>query len=390
MAGVQQLRSAIEHLASIDRASCSAGEGEAAEWIAAALRDEGLDARVELERVHGSYWWPLGIPSALAIAGVMLARRGRRVTGAGLGALGAAAVVDDLSAGRRWLRRVLPKRTTANVVAEAGDRDADRTLVLVAHHDAAHTSIFFNPAITEWVGDLSQPAPGQPPRMPALMLPIAAGPALAGAAVLAGARRLATLAAWICAGIVASFAEIALQPTVPGANDNLTGVATVLGIARALSERPLSGLRVMLVSTGSEEALMEGMWAFARRHFPALPADRTHLLCVDTVGSPHLVLAEAEGMLQLRDYDADFKELVAESARELGVDLRRGMKMRFGTDGLLALRHGIPAAMLTSVNEHGSPSNYHWPTDTPDRLDYARLADAVTLCEAVMRRLAAA
>jgi Zn-dependent M28 family amino/carboxypeptidase len=176
---------------------------------------------------------------------------------------------------------------------------------------------------------------------------------------------------------------------VPGANDNLTGVATLLGVARALQERPVSGLRVLLVSTGAEESLMEGMRAFAARHFPALRRDQTVVLCVDTVGSPHLVLAEAEGMLRLRHYDRALRELISECAAAEGVGLLRGFRMRLGTDGLVAVRRGFRAAMLTSVNDSGGLSNYHWPTDTADRVDYGTLGDAVALCVSVTRRLAA-
>lgn len=134
---------------------------------------------------------------------------------------------------------------------------------------------------------------------------------------------------------------------------------------------------------------MEGMRAFARRHFWSLAREDTCVLCVDTVGSPHLVLAEAEGMLHMRSYDPRFNQLIAACAADEGVELRQGLRMRLGTDGLLAIRHGFAAALLTSIDDHGTASNYHWPSDTPDRVDYDRLADAVSLCDAVVRRLAA-
>lgn len=378
----------IDRLAAIDRSSCSRGEHEAAEQITAALRDLAADAKVEHERVHGTYWWPLGITSGVGILAAIAARQGRRLTGAVLGAAAAAAVCDDLGAGRRVLRSMLPKQTTANVVARAGDPDASRTLVIVAHHDAAHTSVFFDPRITEFLGDRLQPRPDSPPRLPPMMAPIALAPAMVAAGSLAGLRKLVLLGAATCAGIIASFVEIALRPTVPGANDNLTGVATLLGIARALREQPVRGLRVLLVSTGAEESLMEGMRAFVARHLPDLARERTNVLCVDTVGSPNLVLADAEGMLLMRAYDREFNELVAACAAAQRVKLIRGLRMRLGTDGLLAIRHGFPAAMLTSVDRHGVPSNYHWPTDTPDRVDYERLEDAVRLCLAALHRLA--
>lgn len=384
-----ELRPAIEHLAAIDRASCSPGEHEAAEWIATELRKLGAAADVERHQIHGTYWWPLGLTSAGGIAAARLGRRGRTVTGMLVGALATALVIDELGAGRRWLRRVLPKRTTANVVAWMGDPDAEQTLLLVAHHDAAHTGIFFNPAISEWLGQkLSNPDAGRPRELPAPNVPIAIGPALGALAALSCSRRLAAAAELFCGGIIASFAHIANSPTVPGANDNLTGVAVLLAVARALAEKPVHGLRVGLVSTGAEESLMEGMRAFAERHFPALPNESTRVLCVDAVGSPYLVLVEAEGMLEVRPYDSAFKGIIATCARDAGVELTRGYVMRLGTDGYLALRHGLPAACLMSVNDYGVASNYHWPTDAPDRLDYRTLGDAARLCEAVVRHLA--
>lgn len=376
----------IERLAGLDRGSCSPGETEAAELIAAALRSHGAAAHIERPLVHGTYWWPLGLTSAGGLLAAVAARRGRRWTAFALGAIASAAVVDDLGAGRRWLRRLLRKRSTANVLAWTGDPQGTRTLIVVAHHDAAHTGMFFNPRITEVLGQrFPSDTPGRRP--PPVMLPTAAAPALAAIAGLAGSRRCAGIGAVVCIGIIGSMTHIALTRTVPGANDNLTGVATLLALAEHLQAEPPSGLRVLLLSTGAEEALMEGMRAFADRHFPALDPALTHVLCVDSVGSPHLVLAEGEGMLHVRPYDARFKGLIAQCAAEAGIELRRGMDMRLGTDGYLALRHGFPAALLMSVNRYGVASNYHWPTDTPDRVDYATLNDAVTLCERIVRRL---
>jgi hypothetical protein len=48
---------------------------------------------------------------------------------------------------------LLPKRSAHQVPAELGPEDAERTIVLIAHHDAAHSAFFFNPAITETVGE---------------------------------------------------------------------------------------------------------------------------------------------------------------------------------------------------------------------------------------------
>jgi hypothetical protein len=387
------LRQAIAHLAAIDRPSASPGEREAAQWIAAQLAEFGCRVRIEEERAHGGYWFPLGVPNALAGAAGLLARRGGRrgrMLAAAIGALAAAAIWDDVGGGRLWFRRrFLPSRPTWNVVAETGDARAERTLVFVAHHDAAHWGLLFHPGVLPLVDRV---APGLLERSntsPPLMAPVIAGPALVALGALARSRRALTTGSVLALGSAATFAEIGARDAVPGANDNLTGVAALIGLATELAEQPVEGLRVLLVSTGSEEGFMEGMQAFARRHFAALPRERTHVVCVDTVGSPHLTLIEGEGMLRMRDYPDDFKALVADCAREHGVELWRGLRLRNATDGLIALRAGYPTAAIGSVTRLKVPANYHWPTDTAENVDHDSVSDAVTLCAALARRLAA-
>ena len=118
-------REAIGHLASFERPSASDGERRAADWIAARLRAEGVDAHVEEERAHGTYWWPLGL---LTAAAGLAALTGRRGIATAVGAASAALIADDISGGHQlFRRRALPLRPTWNVVGEGGDRNAART-----------------------------------------------------------------------------------------------------------------------------------------------------------------------------------------------------------------------------------------------------------------------
>ena len=98
-----ELHERVERLAALDRPSASAGELAAAERIPGELRElPGVRVRIEREIVHGTHWWPTGLPVALATLGGLLGRRGgrsRRLAGAALGAFGAAAVADDLGGG---------------------------------------------------------------------------------------------------------------------------------------------------------------------------------------------------------------------------------------------------------------------------------------------------
>ena len=377
----------IEHLARLDRLPCSEGEREAAEWIAARLGELGCDTRVEPERVHGTFTWPLGVLAAIGAAGGLAALRGRRRAGLLAGALAAAGIWQDLGGGfRRPLRDLLPRGTTHNVVAETGDRDARRTLVVHAHHDAARTSFLFDQRLIRLLWERAPKLVEGRDRWPPLMGLVIGGPALVALGSLAGSRRLTRAGALMSAATTAVMADMQRNPVVPGANDNLTGVAVLVELAERL--RDVRGLRVLLVSVGAEEANQEGMLAFARRHFGALAREDTTFLCLDTVGSPELVLIEGEGFLRMRDYPGATKELVAEAARERGVPLRRGLWFTFATDGLIPLRAGYPVASVGSVNEYMVPSNYHWPTDTPERVHHDSVAGAVELADAAARKLA--
>ena len=382
------LQAVVQHLAAIERPSASPGEREAAEWIAARLRDLGTDARIEEELVHGGYFAPMGVPAAVAALAGAAVLSGRRAAGAVAAGAGVAMSQDLQGGPTRWLRHRLPQRPTWNVVGQLGARGAGHTLVVFAHHDAARTSFVFDQTVPRliaerlpWVHDVLD-------RWPPLMGAVVAGPALVALGAALDRRRLTALGTVASGASAALMAHMARQPVVPGANDNLTGVAVLLEVARRLGGRAPDGLRLVLLSTGAEESNQDGMLAFARRHFAELDPATTTFLCLDTVGSPELVLIEGEGFLRMRDYDAETKDLVQEAAEAAGVHVRRGLRFTFATDALVPLRRGYRVAGLGSVNAWLVPSNYHWPTDTPANVDWASVAGAVEIVLGVVERVA--
>jgi hypothetical protein len=386
------MRERLDELCSGERESASEGERRAAEWLAGELREAGArDVRVEEEpEANGTFWWPIGLlAGASAVAG-LAARRGgraRRALAAVTGAAAAALIADELPPGGRRFRRLLPKRSAHHVLAELGPADAERTIVVMAHHDAAHTAFFFNPAITEAVGEKAPWVFENNDTSPPLMWPTVAAPALVAAGAIVGSRKLTGLGTFLSTGGAAFMAHIGAGEVVPGANDNGSGCIAQIAIARALAERPPENTRILLLST-SEEALCEGMGLFMERHAGELPTDRTFFFCLDTVGSPHLLALRGEGMLKLREYPAESLELVHSTADELGIEMPfRELRLRNATDGIFPLAAGYQCVSVASCNQWKNPTNYHWKTDTPDRVDYGTVADAVRLSEAVIRKL---
>jgi hypothetical protein len=374
------LHADVAALADLQRLPCSPGEAEAAERIAERLRAIGGARRVVVdeELVHGTYFTPLGVLSAVGAAGGLAVLARRRRLGGLAAAIGAAGIWQDLTGNRkRALRRVLKRQMTTNVIAEYGPADAPYTLVVHAHHDAARTSFIFDQTVAQFVVERFPETMAKTDRWPPLMGIVFGGPALVALSAVTGGRRAAAVGTVFAAGTAAVMAHMIREPVVPGANDNLSGVAVLLEVARRLSAAggPPEGVRVILLSAGAEEANQEGMLAYGRRYFGTdLQPEGASFLSLDTVGSPELVLIEGEGFLRMYEYPSQMKERVAAAARGAGVHVKRGLRFTFATDGLIPLRQGYQAASIGSVTEYLVPSNYHWPTDTPERVHYPSVA----------------
>jgi hypothetical protein len=379
------LRERLEEFEQIYRPSASEGERRAAEWIVERFAELGADARIEAEPAHGTYWWPLGIGAALGALGGIAALRGRRLLGTVLGAIGAAGIADDFPPGQRRLRKPLRSRTTYNVVCELGPADAERTMVVVAHHDAAHSGLIFHPALPKLADRLGliEGADTSPP----LMAPVIGGPILAALGALTGRRLLAKIGIFLGLGSAAAMADIGLRKTVPGANDNGTAVVALLALAQRLVEEPPRDLRVILLSAGAEESFSEGIKAFGERHFGQLPRESTFFLAVDSIGSPHLLVLRGEGFLKMREYPRRALDLMDGLAEELGIWLYPNLRLHNGTDGLEPLAAGYETASLCGCTDLKNPANYHWPNDLAENVDFSSVADGARLIEAAVRRL---
>jgi hypothetical protein len=382
-----RLRATVERLAALDRLPASEGERAAAEWIRGELAALGLEARVEEAPAHGTYWYPLGLLSAAAGAVGVL---GGRAAATAVGALAALGVVDDVSGGPQHFRRLLPRRTTVNVVAEAGDPDALTTVVLSAHHDATRGGLIFHPGPSRWVAHRFPSWYDRQETSPQIMRLVAAGPALVALGAASGLRALRRTGTAMSLLTVAVLADIATRSPVPGANDNLSSVAVLLELARALRDDPPRGVRVLLLSTGSEESFMEGMRGFLERHADRLSREHTRFVVLESLGSPELILLEGEGMIRMRDYSSTLKDLIAAAGEQAGHPLRRRLRTGLATDALIPLRAGYETACIASCDEYKMASNYHSPRDTPERVDYGTVARAVAVCGATLRRLSRA
>jgi hypothetical protein len=222
---------------------------------------------------------------------------------------------------------------------------------------------------------------------PAPMWGAVAGPAATAVGRVLDRPRLSRAGIALSAGYAAAMLDISQRQAVPGANDNLSGVSALLSIAGELEQAAPRSLRVVLLSTGSEESFLEAMVRFGERHFPRLPTSSTTFLCLESVASPELMLLSGEGLLRLKRYPDELIDTLTRLATEAQIRLRDPFRYRLATDGQVPLRAGYPTAVISSMDWYKAPANYHWPSDRPENLCRENIWAAAELAVAFARRL---
>ena len=283
----------------------------------------------------------------------------------------------------RWHDPAVRTELRRHVREELGDDDAGPVLLFVAHHDVARPWAAPFGALVS-----APPLPLLKVRPLPVMTALIYGPLLVFAGIASGHQRLKRAGLALCAFVVALLTDISRRTPVPGANDNASGVAAVIGLAHDLIRgEPPRSVRVVLLSTGSEETMVEGMHAFLRRHHCGLNPARTLVVCLDQIGWERLVLRESEGVLRRYRTRGEDLELVLDAARRAGVALKVAGPFPTPSDGLAARWKGIPTIFLGSVAANGGYPHYHRPTDLPEHVDLDSVSGARAICVQLVEQL---
>jgi hypothetical protein len=165
----------------------------------------------------------------------------------------------------------------------------------------------------------------------------------------------------------------------PGADDNASGTALVLGLARSFAAARPPRTLVFILFAGEELGLL-GSAHFVGKP-TVVPVDRlAAMLNFDMVGR----LAGRPVFVAGVDTGAGFRPLVEAAGRDVGLDL----DLRGGGGG--ASDHsrfhgaGVPVLFFHS----GQHADYHQPSDTADKIDAASMARLADLGARVAARIA--
>lgn len=169
-----------------------------------------------------------------------------------------------------------------------------------------------------------------------------------------------------------------------GADDDASGVVTVLEVARALARGPAPKRTVVfLLATGEEVGLLGTRWYIDH---PVVPLERTVAnLEVEMIGRPDS-LAGGEGKGWLTGYDrSTMGQMLRDAGIPLVADPRPQENFFERSDNIAFAWRGIPAHTLSSFNLHG---DYHTVDDEADRVDYAHMTQVIDAAIRAVRMLA--
>ena len=361
----------VAALAQLDRRTTRPGERRSAELLAARLTEAGaVDVAVTEFRAQSSW-----VPAHLAhLTGAVAASA---VSGMWARCASAAVAVSyelEVSGRNQWLRRLLPAGRGVSVSARVpAVGRAYRTLVLIAHHDAAHNGLVWHPKTVALNRFRSQrTGRAVPSHMPVLLAMLVS--ALPHARLRLGARL-------VLGGAGLAMIQSMCSPTTPGANDNATGVAAAVELARRLRAAPLADTEVIILCPGGEEAGNVGMRAWARRRARFEP-DHTLAIGLDSLGSgEHLVVARREGLTGwMAERDIAAAQRIAAQA---GIDLP-AVAFANVCDTTIAKHAGMRAISLLSY-DRGWIGNLHLASDAAEVVGWNTVVDAVDLTERIAR-----
>lgn len=157
-----------------------------------------------------------------------------------------------------------------------------------------------------------------------------------------------------------------------GADDDASGVAAVLELARALSRGPRPRRTVIFALFGSEETGGQGAKYF--QNHPPVPLNRIVAnLEFEMIGRPDAAVAPRT--LWLTGYErSDLGAALASHGARLVADPHPEQHFFHRSDNYVLARRGVVAHTVSSFGLH---RDYHQPSDDIAHLDFAHLTDAI-------------
>ncbi len=166
----------------------------------------------------------------------------------------------------------------------------------------------------------------------------------------------------------------------PGANDNASGTAAVMELARLFAQAPRHKRSILFVVFGSEEQLMLGSFWYAAH--PVRPLETTRaVLNLDMIARDEEEGAARRINLIGTYYSRELLSVIKEQNSKTGLELTTALdadhtlNVLFRCDHLPFLLANVPAVWFFG----GFHPGYHEPSDTIEKLNFPKLQQVIRL-----------
>ncbi|MFC2150749.1 M28 family peptidase [Calditrichota bacterium] len=197
-------------------------------------------------------------------------------------------------------------------------------------------------------------------------------------------------------GMVASTPEDTTLVYYPGADDNASGVAAMLEICRLWSKReqPVTGL-IAVAFTAEEDGLLGSKWL--SDNLPIVPENLVAMINLDMIGRaafPSMRDVHRPGAVPDSSYLAMYYAAASPALEPLLTLATAGSPLKVNLQAVNSFAHFGDVASLYAIEVPtvhlftGFHADYSQLTDTPDKIDFVKLARVVDLIDASLQSIA--
>jgi hypothetical protein len=195
------------------------------------------------------------------------------------------------------------------------------------------------------------------------------------------------------APVVGLFLFFKSSRPVPGAMDDMAGVAVTCGLARYLDDARRGGnffpqsTEVVLLATSSEEAGLRGAKRYVQKHMTEMKQKLTYALFLDGVCDERFLTVTDRELCTGAKHDPGLVKLAQAVAASHGWPIRKRWIPLGGTDASAFSLKAIPAVCLHCQDTSRLVSNYHTRHDTLEHIRPQSLGISLQMVIDMIERL---
>jgi len=195
--------------------------------------------------------------------------------------------------------------------------------------------------------------------------------------------------------IMAFFLFFHTYKPVPGAMDDMAGVAVVAGLGKYLDEAKRNGdwlperTEVVLLATSSEEAGLRGAKRYASRHPQEMKTTPTYGLFLDNIYDEKYLTVINREICTRATHDPELIKMAQDAAASHNwpIAVRSIPVEGGGTDAAALSVKGIPATCLICQDISQAVPNYHTRNDTYEHIRPESLSVSLQLVIDMLKRI---